>query len=75
MNRAKGAFLDILKRQPQDWNLNSISFCHGYSGLLALTHLMEKDTQDDLFHINKMTLLDLICSQCSPQKKRDFFDE
>lgn len=73
--KATNAFLDIFKRSPANWNLDLLSCCHGYSGLLAITHLMEVDTKNSSFQKHKNALMDLILDQYDPNKVWGFFDK
>lgn len=70
---AINAFLDIFKRSPENWNLDSLSCCHGYSGLLTITHLMEGDTKNSSFKNHKKLLVDLILDQYNPDKLWGFY--
>lgn len=71
---AVGAFKDIFKRSPQQWNLTDASFCHGYSGLLALTKMFYLHTQDPFFKEKIIFLEDFILNLFSEDKVFGFFE-
>lgn len=53
---ARMGFEAVFNRDPDIWNLDGASFCHGFSGTLQVANRMYKDTGDILYKklINKL---------------------
>ncbi|WP_322976551.1 lanthionine synthetase C family protein [Clostridium kluyveri] len=52
----------ICKMDENEWKLESPTFCHGYSGLLAIIQAMYIDTNNNIFGNTRKKILDKIIS-------------
>ncbi|MGG0814134.1 lanthionine synthetase C family protein [Paenibacillus alvei] len=71
---ATDAFIAIFKKPIENWSIYSPSICHGYAGLLKLTHQMYLDTGNTELFTCYRNLLEDILGKFDPSSAFGFQD-
>lgn len=59
--------MDVCKRFSQRQNLECVSFCHGFAGLLTMIHRMNIELESDVLSETSQKILDCILDQYNPE--------
>lgn len=71
---ALDAFLATFSKPMKKWNIYSPTFCHGFSGLLRLTHLMYQDSGNETLRLERDKLLNMIVDMYDQDAPLGFYD-
>lgn len=71
---ALDTYLVTFSKPAQEWNVYSPTFCHGFSGLLRLTHLMYEDSGNEKLRTERDKLLSMIVDRYDQNAPLGYYD-